>query len=243
MYIRSLGIFNILVATAVMGAVNEPCVGSGGSAGVCVTTATCSASGGVTISGGCPSDASDVKCCSKASCSNGSAGNCRWTSDCAGTVVSNQCPGPSAFKCCSSAATGFGGYPTPSYPTVGTSAGACKQVSVSGAQAVVAAWPGRVRQIYCTRDCACPGTSDHCCGKAVDLMCSDAGGDATESGRQIAEWVMNNRNSLNLKYVIWGQRIWNPSVDSVLTWTSWRSMEDRGSITENHWDHVHVSFN
>jgi hypothetical protein len=55
------------------------------------------------------------------------------------------------------------------------------------------------------------------------------------SGRQIAEWVMNNRGTLNLKYVIWGQKIWNPSVDSVKAWTSWRNMEDRGDITQNHW--------
>lgn len=54
------------------------------------------------------------------------------------------------------------------------------------------------------------------------------------SGREIAEWVMNNRASLNLKYVIWGQRIWNPS-DGVKPWTSWRTMEDRGDITQNHW--------
>jgi hypothetical protein len=76
------------------------------------------------------------------------------------------------MKCCSSSATGFGGYGAPAIPSVG----ACKSVAVSGAQKVVAAWPGRVRQIYCTRDCACPGTSDHCCGKAIDFMCSDGGG-------------------------------------------------------------------
>ena len=46
---------------------------------------------------------------------------------------------------------------------------------------------------------------------------------------------MNNRASLNLKYVIWGQKIWNPSQDSVKAWTSWRTMEDRGDITQNHW--------
>jgi hypothetical protein len=46
---------------------------------------------------------------------------------------------------------------------------------------------------------------------------------------------MNNRASLNLKYVIWGQRIWSPTVDSVMSWTSWRAMEDRGDITQNHW--------
>jgi len=46
---------------------------------------------------------------------------------------------------------------------------------------------------------------------------------------------MNNRGTLNLKYVIWGQKIWNPSVDGVMSWSSWRTMEDRGDITANHW--------
>lgn len=71
---------------------------------------------------------------------------------------------------------------------------------------------------------------------------------------------MNNRASLGLKYVIWGQKIWNPSQDAVKPWSQWRGMEDRGSVTQNHWlvfsllvlsssclhktrDHVHVSYN
>ncbi|KAF7507819.1 hypothetical protein GJ744_010120 [Endocarpon pusillum] len=74
-------------------------------------------------------------------------------------------------------------------------------------------------------------------------MCSSAGGVRTDIGEPIAEWVMKNRASLGLKYVIWGQKIWNPSQDSVKPWSQWRGMEDRGSITANHWDHVHVSFN
>ncbi|CAP62338.1 uncharacterized protein PODANS_0_1390 [Podospora anserina S mat+] len=226
MQIKSLALF----ATAALAAVNEPCVGSGGRAGVCVTTSTCSSSGGITIDGACPSDASNVKCCTKASCPNGSAGNCRWASDCAGSTLTGLCPGPAQMRCCSSSATGFGGYSAPAIPAVG----ACKAVAVEGAKKVVAAFPGRVRQIYCTRACACPGTSDHCCGKAIDYMCSDAGGVPTMSGRQLAEWAMNNRASLNLKYIIWGQRIWSPS-DGVKAWTSWRAMEDRGDVTQNHW--------
>ncbi|KAJ0318606.1 hypothetical protein COL5a_010583 [Colletotrichum fioriniae] len=75
------------------------------------------------------------------------------------------------------------------------------------------------------------------------MMCSDAGGVPTISGKEIAEWVMNNRGTLDLKYVIWGQKIWNPSQDSVKSWSSWRSMDDRGDFTANHWDHVHVSYN
>jgi hypothetical protein len=67
------------------------------------------------------------------------------------------------------------------------------------------------------------------------MMCSDGGGVPTVSGQQIAEWVMDNRASLNLKYVIWGQKIWSPTEDAVSTWGSWRPMEDRGDVTQNHW--------
>ncbi|KAF2734837.1 hypothetical protein EJ04DRAFT_602187 [Polyplosphaeria fusca] len=230
----------LLASRITNAATNEPCYGANGIAGVCIAESSCTSSGGVTINGGCPSDASNIKCCSKASC-GASPNNCRWSSDCGGASLSGQCPGPAGFKCCQSSAQGFGGYAAPSYPALG----ACKQVSITGAKKIVAAFPGRIREIFCTRDCACSSTpsSDHCCGKATDMMCSDAGGTPTISGRQIAEWVMNNRGALNLKYVIWGQRIWNPSQDSVGPWTGWRGMEDRGDVTQNHWDHVHVSYN
>lgn len=46
---------------------------------------------------------------------------------------------------------------------------------------------------------------------------------------------MRNHGSLKLKYVIFGQRIWNPSRDAVGPWGGWRKMEDRGSVTANHW--------
>ncbi|KAG8997292.1 hypothetical protein FRB94_001088 [Tulasnella sp. JGI-2019a] len=229
----------LLAVTAGNAATNEPCYGADGAAGVCVTTASCSSSGGTTIDNACPSDPANVKCCTKPKCGTTSSGNCRWNSDCTSTSLSNLCPGPSSFKCCQSTDTGFGGYPQPTYPAVG----ACKAVAVNGAKKIVAAFPRRVRQIYCIRDCPCPGDSEHCCGLATDMMCSDAGGTPTISGKEIAEWVMRNRAALNLKYVIWGQRIWNPSLDSVKPWTSWRAMEDRGDVTQNHWDHVHVSYN
>ncbi|KAH6989189.1 hypothetical protein BKA56DRAFT_629078 [Ilyonectria sp. MPI-CAGE-AT-0026] len=228
--------------TCAQAAVNEPCYGKSGFAGVCVTTSACSKAGGTTISGACPKDPANVKCCSKPKCGSGGAGNCRWTSDCAGSKASNQCPGPGQMKCCSSAARGFGGYKAPKIPAVG----ACKRNAVTGAKKIVAAFPGRVREIGCVRDCTCgaSGSSDHCCGRATDMMISDHGGDATLSGREIAEWVMNNRKALDVKYVIWGQRIWTYSVDKkTKAWASWRSMEDRGSLTANHWDHVHVSYN
>lgn len=54
---------------------------------------------------------------------------------------------------------------------------------------------------------------------------------------------MENAGSMSVTYVIWGQKIWSVSQDgSPTSWNNWRTMEDRGDITQNHWDHVHVSF-
>ncbi len=73
---------------------------------------------------------------------------------------------------------------------------------------------------------------DHKDGNAVDVMIrSQAEGDA------VASWVQSNAGSLSVTYVIWRQRIWFPGTSA----SAWRWMEDRGSITQNHDDHVHIS--
>ena len=74
-----------------------------------------------------------------------------------------------------------------------------------------------------------PG-SDHNSGNAVDIMITGATGD------RIAEYLIANRDKLNVKYVIFEQKIY-------ASYTGWsgRPMEDRGSVTANHYDHVHVS--
>ncbi|GAA1644443.1 hypothetical protein GCM10009700_33750 [Brevibacterium sanguinis] len=74
------------------------------------------------------------------------------------------------------------------------------------------------------------GTSDHYTGEAVDIMISGPTGD------RISEYLIKNAKALNVKYVIFEQRIWMPG-------SGWKSMEDRGSATQNHMDHVHASFN
>jgi len=50
----------------------------------------------------------------------------------------------------------------------------------------------------------------------------------------LAEYCASNTRSLGLKYVIWRQRINSGS--------GWRNMADRGGITANHYDHVHITF-
>lgn len=72
------------------------------------------------------------------------------------------------------------------------------------------------------------GTSDHPGGKAVDFMVDRATGDA------LAACALKNQDALGITYVIWEQRINHGN--------GWQPMEDRGGVTANHFDHVHVSF-
>ncbi|MCJ1466255.1 hypothetical protein MMC07_004874 [Pseudocyphellaria aurata] len=95
----------VLSGTA-LGAVNGPC-SIDGTPGVCISTSSCSRSGGSFRSGFCPKDPNNVKCCIKPAC--GSGGNCRFSSQCSGSTKSGLCPGPADFKCCLAG----GGGPSP----------------------------------------------------------------------------------------------------------------------------------
>ncbi|UZD61222.1 ligand-binding protein SH3 [Brevibacterium sp. JSBI002] len=98
--------------------------------------------------------------------------------------------------------------------------------AVNGYRAVCAKFP-EVKTFGGRR----PGTgSDHNTGEAVDIMITGSTGD------RIAEYLIQNQSALNVKYVIWKQRIWMPG-------QGWKGMEDRGDATANHFDHVHASFN
>ena len=57
-------------------------------------------------------------------------------------------------------------------------------------------------------------------------------------GDEITAFLIKNRKELNIKYVIWEQKIYAP-------YTGWkgRPMENRGGDTANHFDHVHISVN
>jgi len=84
---------------SVFGAVNGRC--SSGN-GVCVSTQSCSKAGGSYVSGLCPNDPNNVKCCNKTRCvtNDGQVGSCKFTSDCNGKIFSGLCPGGTNFKCC-----------------------------------------------------------------------------------------------------------------------------------------------
>ena len=78
-------------------------------------------------------------------------------------------------------------------------------------------------------------SSDHPNGRAVDFMVPSYKSNKA-LGDALAAYVIANGPRLHMSYVIWQQRIWTPYSGK------WRAMEDRGSDTANHMDHVHVSF-
>lgn len=61
--------------------------------------------------------------------------------------------------------------------------------------------------------------------------------DGGAHGARIANFGLQGGAAYRVLYVIWQQRI------NSLDGRGWRTMENRGSITQNHFDHVHVSFN
>jgi len=72
-----------------------------GVSGICIKTGTCGKYSGHSISGKCPNDPNDVKCCQSIPCSsNGKSGTCMFTDQCNGEKISGLCPGGSNFKCC-----------------------------------------------------------------------------------------------------------------------------------------------
>jgi hypothetical protein len=76
---------------------------------------------------------------------------------------------------------------------------------------------------------------EHSDGKAVDIMVYDD----SATGDAIAQFLQEHAAELDLYDVIWSQHIWTPERAS----EGWRLMEDRGSTTANHYDHVHVAVN
>ncbi|MFI6478903.1 coiled-coil domain-containing protein [Nonomuraea sp. NPDC050663] len=80
-------------------------------------------------------------------------------------------------------------------------------------------------------------SGEHPLGRACDFMMSSGGAMPSAAGNtlgdQVAAWAVKNMDKLGVKYVIWKQRINQGS--------GWRAMSDRGGITANHYDHVHIS--
>ena len=85
-----------------------------------------------------------------------------------------------------------------------------------------------------------PGDSgDHGKGLAIDFMVPVS----SALGDQVADYAIQNMASRGISYIIWKQRFYAPFPSKYGPAYTWNPMPDRGSITENHYDHVHVSMN
>jgi hypothetical protein len=90
--------------------------------------------------------------------------------------------------------------------------------------------------------CYRPGNDgEHPLGRACDFMLSTGGvmpaAASVQKGYDIAAWAQANASRLGIMYIIYRQRIWDVRMPS----SGWVPMENRGSITANHYDHVHIS--
>ena len=90
--------------------------------------------------------------------------------------------------------------------------------------------------------CYRPGNDgEHPLGRACDFMLSSGGvmpdASSIQKGYDIAAWAQANASRLGIMYIIYRQRIWDIRMAS----SGWVPMPDRGSITANHYDHVHIS--
>ncbi|RRN51212.1 LysM domain-containing protein [Streptococcus suis] len=130
---------------------------------------------------------------------------------------------------------------TPAAPVVATSAAVTSSYDV-GLQPQVAAFRAEVANAFGITSFSGyrPGDSgDHGKGLAIDFMVPQS----SALGDQVAAYAVANLASKNINYIIWKQRFYAPYASIYGPAYTWNLMPDRGSITENHYDHVHVSFN
>lgn len=86
-------------------------------------------------------------------------------------------------------------------------------------------FPGVTCNTYQTSD----KRSDHRTGNAIDCW------GTLGKRRAVATWVAGGLEPLKTNYVIHEQKIFS------MTHPYWKQMEDRGSETANHFDHIHIS--
>lgn len=77
------------------------------------------------------------------------------------------------------------------------------------------------------------GLPFHRNGRALDIMLTPHAESAL--GHRIANYLIAHARDFNIDHIIFEQQIWTPGNPH------WRHMADRGSITANHFNHVHVA--
>ncbi|GAB4079395.1 hypothetical protein GCU67_15140 [Modestobacter muralis] len=102
----------------------------------------------------------------------------------------------------------------------------------AAADQVVSAVPGAAGLTLGGTRASAADPGGHPSGLALDYMVltNAALGDA------ITRYLIEHWSELGVAYVIWEQRMLSSPGGS------WKQMEDRGGVTENHFDHVHVDY-
>ena len=78
----------------------------------------------------------------------------------------------------------------------------------------------------------------HNTGMSVDFMVPVG----SAKGDEFSEYITKNMKELGVYYVIWKQRFYMPQHNIYGPANTWNLMPDRGGVTANHYDYVHVSF-
>jgi hypothetical protein len=106
-----------------------------------------------------------------------------------------------------------------------------------------------IRNAGCWDEHAWNPRSDHPRGRACDLFATGAGrfaeGAELEAGWQVAEWFRAHADPLQVKYLIWQGRYWDPGVADDGGWGrryTGGGVYDTRNATGGHYDHIHVSF-
>lgn len=104
---------------------------------------------------------------------------------------------------------------------------------------LITTWGGSSSGI--SRGCTAGGRSEHKEGRALDWHMSVKSKSQRKRVDQALTWMTANNGEvairLGVMYIIWNQRIWSTYYPEL----GWRKMADRGSATQNHKDHVHIS--
>jgi hypothetical protein len=131
-----------------------------------------------------------------------------------------------------SGTAGSGTAATAGAATITNSAGDVQPVTQAAADAVVANVPGADGITIGGTRASAVDPNGHPAGLALDFMVmTDAAlGDA------IVQYHIDNWAALGVAYIIWEQRMLSAPDGA------WEAMEDRGSVTANHFDHVHVNY-
>jgi hypothetical protein len=113
---------------------------------------------------------------------------------------------------------------------INNSSGPVRPQAQAAADAVVSNVPGAAGMTIGGTRASATDPGGHPSGLALDYMCDVALGDAIVA-YHIAHW-----NELGVEYIIWQQRMLSSPGGA------WKMMENRGSPTANHMEHVHVNY-